>query len=81
MRLTSWLALCAAAVLPLTSIVLAQGPGQEPAHPDIPSLADLLDGLDDGTFDVDDLRRMGLSVFTTPALSTITLPRPACPVL
>ena len=37
-----------------------------PAHPAIPSFADILDDFDHGLLDIDDLRQMGLSVFSTP---------------
>ena len=37
-----------------------------PAHPDIGTLQQILDDLVAGNLDFDDLRRMGLSVFSTP---------------
>ena len=46
--------------------VLAQGADDGPAHPEIPSLDELLDALDTGDLELDDLRAMGLSVFSTP---------------
>ena len=59
------------AALILTAWILAppawaQGPGGDPAHPDIPPLDELLDALDAGDVCLDDLRALGLSVFTTP---------------
>ncbi len=45
---------------------LAQDADDGPAHPEIPALDDLLQALDDGDLDLDDLRAMGLSVFSTP---------------
>ena len=50
----------------LTGFGLALEPGGSPAHPEIPSLAELLQGFDNGTYDLRDFRQMGLSVFTTP---------------
>ena len=49
-----------------TAPILAQDADEGPAHPDIPSLDDLLDDLDAGNLDLDDLRALGLSVFSTP---------------
>jgi hypothetical protein len=37
-----------------------------PAHPAIPSLDDILDDYDQGHLNLKDLRRLGLSVFSTP---------------
>ncbi len=37
-----------------------------PAHDDIGSFDDLLDSLDNGTLSLDDVRRLGMLVFTTP---------------
>ena len=45
---------------------LSQGADVGPAHPEIPSLDELLDALASGDLALDDLRAMGLSVFTTP---------------
>ena len=40
--------------------------GEGPAHPEIPSLEELLADLDTGARSLDDLRALGLSVFATP---------------
>ncbi len=45
---------------------LAQAADVGPAHPEIPTLGELLDALDAGDLELDDLRAMGLSVFSTP---------------
>ena len=45
---------------------LAQSADVGPAHPEIPALGDLLDAFDAGDLELDDLRAMGLSVFSTP---------------
>ena len=37
-----------------------------PAHPEIPNFSQILDAFDDGDLKLKDLRRMGLSVFSTP---------------
>ena len=54
----------------LTVLLLAAAPSLAqsggPAHPEIPSLDELLDALSAGELELDDLRAMGLSVFTTP---------------
>ncbi|REJ73501.1 MAG: hypothetical protein DWQ30_24260 [Acidobacteria bacterium] len=43
-----------------------QGVDVGPAHADLPSLDELLEALDHGAIDLDDLRRLGLAVFSTP---------------
>ena len=50
----------------LLSPAFAQGADDGPAHPELPSLDELLDLLNDGDLYLDDLRAMGFSVFTTP---------------
>ena len=62
----SVLATCILTASNLAPPALAQGAGERPAHPDIPSLDELLSALDAGDVDLDDLRALGLSVFTTP---------------
>ena len=59
---TSWFALAALSVVAAASPAVAQ----EAAHPELPSLEQLLDDFDNGALTLDDLRRLGLSVFTTP---------------
>jgi hypothetical protein len=44
----------------------ASNPQGEPAHPEIGSLDDILAAFDNGDLSLNDLRRMGLSVFSTP---------------
>ena len=55
-------ALCLLVAPPLA----AAGPEGEPAHADIGTLNDLLLDFDNGDLSLDDLRRLGLSVFSTP---------------
>lgn len=43
-----------------------RGAGEGPRHPDIATLPEVLDDLRSGTLELKNLRRMGLSVFTTP---------------
>ena len=61
-RLLSTFAVCLLLAVP----VLAGNPQGEPAHPDIGTLDDILADFDNGTLDLDDLRSLGLSVFSTP---------------
>ncbi len=61
-----WFAACLLMAGILAPPALAQGADVGPAHPDIPALADLLDDLAAGDLSLDDLRAMGLSVFSTP---------------
>lgn len=55
---------CAVLMTPLS--VLASGIGEGPAHDEIPSLDLLLEALESGDLELDDLRALGLSVFSTP---------------
>ena len=59
------LILGATLALALAGPALATDP-DGPAHPPLPSHDTLVDGLIDGTFDLDQVRAMGLSVFSTP---------------
>ncbi len=63
--LSSLASLLLAACLVATP-AFAQGADDGPAHPQIPSLDELLDDLRTGYLNLDDLRAMGLSVFSTP---------------
>ncbi len=54
------------ALASIAAPALGQGAGEAPAHPEIPTLDELLDALDSGELALDDLRAMGLSVFSTP---------------
>jgi len=45
---------------------LAQSVDEGPAHPAIPTFQELLENYDSGLLSLNDLRRMGLSVFATP---------------
>ena len=60
------LPVCAVALLLLALPAMAQDADVGPAHDDIPTLDDLLDDLDSGALDLDDLRALGLAVFSTP---------------
>ncbi len=57
---------CAVALLMLALPGMAQDADEGPAHDDIPTLGELLDDLDAGDLDLDDLRALGLAVFSTP---------------
>jgi hypothetical protein len=61
--------ICAVALTALgltTTAIHAENPAGEPAHPAIGTLDELLGQFDNGDLSLDDLRRMGLSVFSTP---------------
>ena len=55
-----------AAFFIMSGPVAAQLGDEGPRHPEIPSLEEILDALDARRLDVDDIRRLGLSVFSTP---------------
>ncbi len=56
----------AGAILMISGAVLASDVGEGPAHDEIPSLDELLDALEVGDLTLNDLRALGLSVFSTP---------------
>ncbi len=61
------LSLCVIVALCVIAIpYLAENPQGEPAHPTLGSLDDILLEFDNGALDLEDLRRLGLSVFSTP---------------
>ena len=58
--------LIAIALGALAAPATGRGADDGPAHPEIPTLDELLDALAAGELHLDDLRAMGLSVFSTP---------------
>ncbi len=52
--------------LPAARAFAQAGVDEGPAHPEIGTLQDILDDLDSGALRLNDVRRMGLSVFSTP---------------
>jgi hypothetical protein len=65
-RLSKSLLACGLALFTLAAMASAQAADDGPAHPDIGTLNDILADYDAGNLSFDDLRRMGLSVFSTP---------------